>query len=390
MFKDKFVLTISLATIVILIGVIFYLLRPGQSATQTTQPTSETAMALLALSDDDWVKGNRQAPVTLIEYLDFECEVCKTYEPLVMQLTDEFPTEVAIVSRYFPLTGHKNAYPAALAVEAAGRQGKYWEMRKVLFEDQAKWGGKSLPEPSLFEAYAAQIGLDMDRFKQDVVSQSVRDRVNRDLGAGEKLSVSGTPSFFLAGTKINNPRSLEDFRVLIKAALLNAPMPTQEARGEKVHEHADLKVYLDGQKLDLSVAKYQSTEEKELDPDIHLHDGNGDVVHKHRQGVTLGDLFRSLKIEFSRDCLVLDTGKRYCNTDTKSLKMLVNGQPNDQFDRYVFTDLDKILLSYGPKDETLTSQLDSISDQACLYSEKCPERGKPPTEKCVGGLGDDC
>lgn len=390
MFKDKISLVIIVITVLSLVGVIFFMTKSAPpSGTQTETVTGSNA-ELLTVASDDWVKGSTTSSIALIEYLDFECEVCAAYEPVVTQLAEEFKTEVRFVSRYFPLPGHKNSEQAALAVEAAGKQGKYWEMRQALFDNQKSWGGKALPEPSLFETYAAQIGLNMDQYKKDVVSQEVRERVNRDLKNGEKLFVDGTPTFYLNGQKLNNPRTVDDFRTLIKAALLNAPQPTQEARGEKAHEHADIKIYLAGKKLDLSQAKYQSTEDKELDPDIHLHDGNGDVVHKHRQGVTLGDLFTSLKIQFNKDCLELDTGVKYCTDETNSLKFMVNGKANDQFDKYIFTDLDKILISFGPKTDSLEAQLRSLTDDACMYSEKCPERGKPPTENCVGGLGDDC
>ncbi len=137
--------------------------------------------------------------------------------------------------------------------------------------------------------------------------------------------------------------------------------------------------------MDLTQEKYQSTEEKPLSSDTHLHDGNGEVIHKHRTLITLGDLFDSIGIQFTKSCFILDTKEQFCNNDTNTLKFLVNGVASDQFNTYELRDEDKILISYG--DETLEeiqTQIASVSDDACLYSETCPERGKPPTENCAG------
>ena len=354
-----------------------------------SQKKEEVTNTLTTVVNDDYVKGSKNASVTLIEYIDFECEACGAYFPLVKQLEKEFPNDLKIVLRYYPLPGHKNGLPAALAVEAASQQGKFFEMHDLLFTEQKKWGEKPAPTPEVFEGYAEELGLDMFKFKQDVAAQSVKDRVQRDVDSGTKLGNTGTPSFYLNGQKIQNPRSLEDFKTLIQAEILKSPKVEAKPLGEKVHEHADFAVYLEGQKFDFTKAKYQSSDTNPLDPDAHLHDGNGEVTHKHRKGITLGYFFDSLGMKFDNQCLVTDDGKRYCNTADKKLSMYVNGKENTMFGNYEFTDLDRILITYG--DETgVTDQITSITDMACMYSEKCPERGTPPTENCVGGLGTEC
>jgi protein-disulfide isomerase len=176
---------------------------------------SSAVNTLTAIVSDDYIIGPVNAPVTLIEYLDFECEACGAYFPLIKQLEKEFSDDLRVVMRYFPLPGHKNGLTAALAVEAAAQQGKYNEMHDLLFEEQENWGEQSVPNPSIFEEYAKKLGLDMERFRQDVSLQSVRDRVQRDVDSGRQLGNTGTPSFFLNGKKINNPRSYEAFRQLI-------------------------------------------------------------------------------------------------------------------------------------------------------------------------------
>lgn len=353
------------------------------------QKKEEVANVLTTVAIDDYVVGPKNAPVTLIEYIDFECEACGAYFPLMKQLEQDFPNDLRVVLRYYPLPSHRNGMAAALAAEAAARQGKFYEMHDLLFTEQKNWGEKPTPTPEVFEGYAEKLGLDLEKFKQDVASQSVKDRIQRDIDSGTKLGNTGTPSFYLSGVKINNPRSIEDFGTLIKAEILKAPKPEAKPLGEKVHEHADFAVYLNGEKFDFTDAKYQSSETNKLDPDAHLHDGNGDITHKHRKGITLGYFFDTIGMKFDNQCFVTDDGKQYCNTTDKKLKMFVNGKENTVFGDYEFTDLDRILITYG--DEAgLAGQIASITDLACMYSEKCPERGTPPTENCVGGLGTEC
>ena len=178
-------------------------------------PTSE----LLTVVADDWIKGNKDAPVTLVEYLDFECEACGSYYPVVKRLSEEFGNNVRFVVRYFPLPGHKNSMTSALAVEAAGRQGKYWEMHNIVFENQRDWGEKQLSDPKIFENYARQIGLDMVQYGKDIASPELKDRIEQDRKSGQKLGLTGTPTFFLNGEKIQNPRGYDDFKALIQSTV---------------------------------------------------------------------------------------------------------------------------------------------------------------------------
>ena len=155
------------------------------------------------------------------------------------------------------------------------------------------------------------------------------------------------------------------------------------------HVHADFKVYLNGQAVDFTGAKYQSTEEKHLDEYAHLHDGNGGVLHIHKAGITLNYFFKTLGIEFTHDCFILDTKERFCTTPTSTLQVFVNGQKNDQLSEYIPQDLDHILITYGATSTAeIDQELKSITDNACIYSKKCPERGSAPVESCV--VGEPC
>ncbi|HAE43437.1 MAG TPA: hypothetical protein DCG34_11075 [Clostridiales bacterium] len=222
--EKKFVIGIIVATIVLLVGAVWFLGKSDTSSSSTGKSValSEDQQKLLEVVSDDYIKGNKEAKVTIVEYLDFECEACGAYYPVVKALMDEFGQDVRFVTRYFPLPGHKNSVPAALAVEAAAKQGKYWEMHDLLFTEQKSWGEKPAANPKIFEDYARKLGLNMEQYAKDVSSKESKARVDRDKNAGTRLGVSGTPSFFVNGSKIPNPKGLEDFKTFIKAELLKS------------------------------------------------------------------------------------------------------------------------------------------------------------------------
>jgi protein-disulfide isomerase len=313
------------------------------------------------------------APVTLVEFGDFQCPACGSYHPVLKQLLAEFGSDLQLVFRNFPLTNaHANAYLAAQAAEAASLQNKYWEMHDLLYEKQTEWDNSSTAQ-AVFEKYAQDLKLDVAKFKADLSSTQVTETVNQDMRDGQDLSVNSTPTFYLNGEKIANPGSYTDFQTLVKAALLKTKSSSNSSP-IKFHAHADLNVYQNGRVVDFSQDKYQSTEEHKLDENVHLHDGNGTVVHLHQQHITLGQFFTSINF-----------------TPSRSSKLYVNDKIVEQaIVDYAPADLDRILITDSTNQSTITQQLKTVTDLACIYSEKCPERGKPPTEGCVGGLGTGC
>lgn len=176
--------------------------------------------AAIDITERDWIKGNPEAPVTLVEYTDFQCPACAAYYPILEQLAKEMGDQVKIVIRHYPLIQiHKNALPAARAAEAAGRQGKFWEMYDLLYQNQAEWSNADDPTKSIFAAYAGRAGMDADRFREDMGDSALDDKINEDRGTGNELKITGTPSFFLNGKKLENPRSLEEFKKAVEKAL---------------------------------------------------------------------------------------------------------------------------------------------------------------------------
>lgn len=171
------------------------------------------------LTDKEWVEGNPNATVTLIEYSDFQCPACGAYYSYVKRLSEEFSDKIKIVYRNYPLTEiHPYADLAARAAEAAGAQGQFWQMHNKLFDNQSTWSNSTNPE-EIFIGYATDLGLNIEMFKSDLNSKAVKDAIRDDKISGNQALVEGTPTFFLDGQKISNPLSYDKFRQLINDEL---------------------------------------------------------------------------------------------------------------------------------------------------------------------------
>ncbi|ALV33195.1 thioredoxin domain-containing protein [Streptomyces sp. CdTB01] len=160
-----------------------------------------------------------KSELTIVEFLDFECESCGAYYPVVEKLRGEYGDRVTFVARYFPMPGHRNGELAARTAEAAARQGKFEEMYAKLFTTQKQWGESQDWKQGVFRGYAAQLGLDMDQFDAALADPEVAGRVQDDQRDGLALGVQGTPTFFVDGERITNPESYEAFKALIDARL---------------------------------------------------------------------------------------------------------------------------------------------------------------------------
>lgn len=187
--------------------------------TPALAPSDGSEDSLLSVTEKDWVRGASDAPVTLIEYTDFQCPACKAYYPILEELSKDLEGKMKLVVRHYPLIQiHKNALAGARAAEAAGRQGKFWEMYNTLYPHQEEWSTADDPLKSILPSYAGQIGLDVEQFRKDMTDASLDDKINHDRETGNAVKVNGTPSFYLNGKKINNPTSVETFKSLIEEA----------------------------------------------------------------------------------------------------------------------------------------------------------------------------
>jgi protein-disulfide isomerase len=169
------------------------------------------------------IRGNPDAPVTLEEYGDFQCPPCGMFAAFVGQLEKEYDPRLRVVFRNFPLKVHEHAREAALAAEAAGLQGRFWEMHDTLYREQDAWS-RAPNVRELFESYAGTIGLDLDKFKKDMDGEQARARVEADRQRGESLGIQTTPTLFINNQPVDQKdRNPEGIRAEINAALQQKP-----------------------------------------------------------------------------------------------------------------------------------------------------------------------
>jgi len=162
-------------------------------------------------------EGSAEAPVTLEEFGDFQCPPCGMLHPVLKQMQGEFGPNLRIIFREFPLVPtHEHALAAARAAEAAGLQGKFWEMHDMIYENQKAWRDVFDVRP-IFESYATRVGLDLDRYRRDLGSDVVEQRIFEDGKRAHSLNVSGTPTVFLNGREIPfESLAPEKLRVIIQ------------------------------------------------------------------------------------------------------------------------------------------------------------------------------
>ena len=165
------------------------------------------------------VRGNANAQVTLEEFGDFQCPPCGSISGFLDELVKEYNPHLRIVFRNLPLEMHQHAREAALAAEAAGLQGRFWEMHDVLYREQATWSKADNPR-ELFDSYAGMIGLDVDQFKKDMDGEKARARVDSDQERANSLGVQMTPTVFINDHQMSpNDKTPEGLRAAIDAAL---------------------------------------------------------------------------------------------------------------------------------------------------------------------------
>lgn len=209
--KDMKRLLLWLLVALVVIGSILLLIfsQPGA----TTTPIQESQKLTKTVTADDWIRGNKDAKTTLVEYSDFQCPACGFWEPEIQKLMKELDGKIRLVYRNYPLVNlHQNAMVAAEAAEAAGVQGKFWEMHDQLFAKQSEWSNQA-PDKVVqtFADYAGKLNLDVKKFQADLTSDTVKKSVSDDQADALASNLSGTPSFFVNGLKVN-PESYEQLK----------------------------------------------------------------------------------------------------------------------------------------------------------------------------------
>ncbi len=185
--ESKFFLSILIGSVLLIVVAAFALSRP----TPKVVLPRETLMPVTA-----HVTGNSSASAYLVEFSDFQCPACGTFEPTVESLLAKYSDRLAFSYRHFPLPQHSEGIPAALAAEAAGKQGKFWEMHNLLFKNQ-----KSLSD-SIYTSLAKELDLNLIAFEKDRKDSSISAIISADTDSGTAIGINATPTFFLNGVKL--------------------------------------------------------------------------------------------------------------------------------------------------------------------------------------------
>ena len=211
-------------TVVVIIAAIVGANYYRSSIQSERKPTATTANSSLVRADSPTL-GATDAPVTIVEFLDPECESCRAFNPTIKKILKDYDGKVRLVVRYMPL--HPNSLSAATFTEAAGEQGKYWQAQEMLFQRQPEWGTKHGPSPvapadinALFKKYAMELGLDASKMDGAFAENRYAAKLERDKKDGQSLGVRQTPTLFVNGRKLARLNE-SDLRSLIEEELKN-------------------------------------------------------------------------------------------------------------------------------------------------------------------------
>jgi protein-disulfide isomerase len=217
----KETILLGIIGILVIVGAIVVTNAYRSSIQNERKPTTTNSNLI---REDSPTLGNADAKITLVEFLDPECESCAAFHPVVKKILKDYDGKIRLVVRYMPL--HPNSFLAATFTEVAGEQGKYWQAQELLFQKQPEWGTKHGPPsaapppdvPKLFEKYAMELGLDLDKFESAVKENRYKEKLERDRKDGQSLGVSKTPTFFVNGRQLAR-FSESDLRSLIEEEL---------------------------------------------------------------------------------------------------------------------------------------------------------------------------
>ncbi len=207
---------IWVSVIAVLIGGMWLMIS---TINNSSSPSNPVEIKIPEVTKDDFIRGSEtasnSAKVTLVEYGDFQCPACGAYFPLVTKLSSDFPKDLRLVYRFFPLINiHKNAMISAQAAYAASKQDKFWEMYDKLYENQTSWS--DIDPRDTFVSYAKDLKLDLDKFKKDMDSDSTKQFINDSENNAASAGINSTPTFFVNGVHIQNPAGYDEFKKIIQ------------------------------------------------------------------------------------------------------------------------------------------------------------------------------
>jgi protein-disulfide isomerase len=193
----KVLIGAGVVTLALFIGGIVMLTKNSSTSTpQTIDPA-------VLMREGSFRAGPTEPKVTLIEFSDYQCPFCARAQTVADELIAKYPDQLLFVYRHFPLSQHKNAVPAAEAAEAAGEQGKFWEMSNLLFEKQTEWSESSDPLP-IFQQYAQELELNLDQFNTVMGEHTYQAKILQGVADGNTIGVDSTPTFYINGEKFTS------------------------------------------------------------------------------------------------------------------------------------------------------------------------------------------
>ena len=223
MFKDKGLIIGILATVILIVGGVFLMTRGGNSSSGSGISSEilvpSGSYVLGGIENGEYLASNPSSKVTLVEFGDYECPACVVYHPFVKQVLTEFPGKVNYVFRNYPLSYHQKALVASYVVEAAGLQNKFWQMHDKVYESSEEWVNSANTEETLLE-YAKELGLDSEKLKSDMESDSIKNKIKSDMNDGDLVKLDSTPTFYVNGVKMESLKgNYSDFKSIIQKAL---------------------------------------------------------------------------------------------------------------------------------------------------------------------------
>lgn len=197
--KDIKLVVFPLIALVIFGGLLAFFNKKDTPVEEDLAPSNPQGSLL---REGNYMKGSASAKVSIVEFFDPECEGCAAFHPILQKVLAEYPKDVHLIARY--MLFHGNSYPAALALEGAGKQGKYWEMYSILLERQGEWSHQDKPVNSIFEGFAKELKLDLVEFNKSYDDITFKAALAQDISDGKLLGVKGTPTFFINGQMLMN------------------------------------------------------------------------------------------------------------------------------------------------------------------------------------------
>jgi protein-disulfide isomerase len=213
-------IAVAVAVVLVLAAVVYALVN--RSPAPPPEGGASPGAASVVRENSHVLDDGGPEAVTVVEFLDFECEACGAFYPIVEDLREQFAGEITYVVRYFPLPGHFNSKNAAIAAEAAAGQDRFEDMYHRLFETQAEWGEAQESRADLFRGFAEELGLDMAAYDAAVADPATAERVELDFNEGRALGVGSTPTFFVDG-ELLELQEWDDLETAIQAAVDGGP-----------------------------------------------------------------------------------------------------------------------------------------------------------------------